>query len=125
MLYPSMSRTVQWIIPARGGIPEFMKAEYPGVTPPDVGRRLRMTRDALVLTQTEFARRAGMSKSAMSNIENGRNFPTIPNLVALSEAHDVTLTWICTGSTKGLRIELVDAIRALGKSRATTPPKAA
>jgi transcriptional regulator with XRE-family HTH domain len=125
MLYKSMSRTVQWIIPARGGIPEFMKAEFPGVTPETVGARLRLTRKALDLSQTEFGRRAGISKSAMNNIERGRNFPTIPNVVALAEAHDLTLLWVCAGSMQGLRHELVEAIRALEKSRAASPSKAA
>jgi DNA-binding XRE family transcriptional regulator len=113
MLYSSTSRTVQWIIPARGGIHEYMKAEFPGVTPRAVGARLRLTRQALRLTQTEFGRRAGISKSAMSNIENGRNFPTIPNVVGLSTAHDLTLEWICAGSLKGSRHELVEAINAI------------
>ena len=88
-----------------------MKAEVPGITPMAVGTRLRLTRQALGLTQTEFGRRAGISKSAMSNIENGRNFPTIPNLVALCEAHDLTLEWVCAGFFKGLRHELVERIR--------------
>src|SRR5262245_2944802 len=111
MLYQSTSRTLQWIIPARGPIPEFMKTEFPGVTPAAVGERLRHVREALELSQKEFGRRAGISKSAMNNIEAGRNFPTIPNLVALCEAHDITLQWVCTGSMKGLRHELVEAIR--------------
>jgi transcriptional regulator with XRE-family HTH domain len=106
-----------------------MKAEFPGITAHAVGRRLRITRDALGLSQTEFGRRAGISKSAMNNIEHGRNFPTIPNVVALSEAHELTLQWICTGSMKGLRHELAEAIIALANARTErappTPPRAA
>jgi transcriptional regulator with XRE-family HTH domain len=98
-----------------------MKAEVPGVTPVAVGTRLRLTREALGLPQQEFGRRAGISKSAMNNMEKGRNFPTIPNLVALCEAHDLTLEWVCAGFFKGLRHELVEGIRAQ-MARQAVPP---
>jgi transcriptional regulator with XRE-family HTH domain len=121
MLYPSTSRICRWIIPAHGGIPRFMKAEVPGVTPVAVGKRLRLTQEAVGLTAQEFGRRAGISKSAMSNIMTGRNFPTIPNLVALCEAHDITLEWVCAGFYKGLRHELVQELRILA-ARKSAPP---
>lgn len=123
MLYQSTSTISQWIIPAPGRIPYFMKAEVPGTTPTAVGTRLRLTREALGLAQQEFGRRAGISKSAMNNIEKGRNFPTIPNLVALCEAHDLTLEWVCAGYFKGLRHELVEGIRARLAERATMPTR--
>lgn len=88
-----------------------MNAEVPGVNPVAIGTRLRLTRQALGLSQQEFGRRAGIGKQAMNNIEKGRNFPTIMNLVALCEAHDLTLEWVCIGFYKGLRHELVEAIR--------------
>ena len=122
MLYPSTSRILQWIIPAPGAKPGFMKAELPGVTPRAVGKRLRLTRDAIGLSQQEFGRRAGIEKSAMNNIEHGRNFPTLMNIVGLSEAHDVPLDWICKGSTKGMRHELLEAIQALLAVRANDEP---
>lgn len=112
MLYQSTSTIIQWIIPAHGAIPRFMNAEVPGTTPIAVGTRLRLARQVLGLSQQEFGRRAGIGKQAMNNIEKGRNFPTLPNLVALCEAHDVTLEWICAGFYKGLRHELVEGIRA-------------
>jgi transcriptional regulator with XRE-family HTH domain len=89
-----------------------MNAEVPGVNPVALGTRLRITREAIGLSQYEFGRRAGISKQAMNNIEKGRNFPTIPNVVALCEAHDLTLGWVCAGFFKGLRHELVEAIQA-------------
>jgi len=100
-----------------------MKAEVPGVNPVAVGIRLRLTQQALGISKQEFGRRAGIGKSAMSNMMTGRNFPTIPNLVNLCEAHDLTLEWICAGFFKGLRHELVEGIKAQMALEATTVPR--
>ena len=89
-----------------------MIAEVPGVTPTAVGERLRLTRLAMGLGQQEFGRRAGISKSNMNNIERGRQALTLPNLAALCEAHDLNMEWVVAGTLRGLRNELVEAIRA-------------
>jgi transcriptional regulator with XRE-family HTH domain len=106
-------------------MPSYMIAELPGltpgITPKTVGKRVKITREALGLSQEAFGRPAGMTKSAISNIENGRNYPTLLNVANLVEAHDLTLAWIVTGSTKGMRHELLDAIRALMTVRAGKP----
>lgn len=88
-----------------------MRAEVPGITPTAVGERLRLTCAALGLSQQEFGRRAGIGKQAMNNIFRGRNYPTWANTVALADAHNLTLEWIMVGSFRGMRVELVEAIR--------------
>ena len=65
------------------------------------------------------------AQQAMNNIELGRNFPTIPNVVHLCEAHDLTMEWVCTGSFKGLRHELVEAIKAESVRQTASPQKRA
>lgn len=123
MLYQSTSTICRWIITASGDIPRYMKAEVPGITPMAVGKRVRLTRLALGMAQQEFARRAGMTKQAMNNIELGRNFPTILNIVHLCEAHNLTMEWVCTGALKGLRHDLVEAIQAESVRQTATPLK--
>ncbi|GEE02366.1 hypothetical transcriptional regulator [Gordonia spumicola] len=58
----------------------------------DVGRRLRELRAARSLTLSELARRAGVGKGTLSEIEGGRRNPTIETLYALCAPLDVPLT---------------------------------
>lgn len=78
-----------------------------------VGERLALTRQALRLTQTEFARRAGVAQNTYNQIENGRKLPSIELSLALCDAHQITLDWIFRNDPSGLRYQLADAIRAL------------
>lgn len=83
------------------------------VTPEIIGTRLRIARRALALSQLEFSSRAGISPTAMNNLEKGRSFPTMPVLVAICNVHGISADWICLGVMHGLRLQLADAIRAL------------
>lgn len=56
-----------------------------------IGENIRRTREARGLTVTETARRAGLSKSALSKIETGNASPPISTLLRIGEALEVQL----------------------------------
>ena len=78
-----------------------------------VGGRLAITRQALGLTQTEFARRAGVAQNTYNQIEKGRKLPSVELAMALCDAHGLTLDWIFRDDPSNLRYQTADAIRAL------------
>lgn len=82
-----------------------------------IGRRLRLTRQALGLSQTEFAARAGIAKNALSQYESGKQRPSIDNAIALAETHRITLDWIYLGDNSNLRYELVEAMKKMSSLR--------
>lgn len=57
-----------------------------------LGQAVYDRRAALDLSQTELARRAGMTQSQISNIEGGDSTPTLPLLTRLAKALDASLT---------------------------------
>lgn len=56
-----------------------------------IGRAVRERRLALGLSQTEVARRAGMTQPALSRLEAGGVIPTIPLLERITSALDADL----------------------------------
>ncbi|TDB97464.1 helix-turn-helix transcriptional regulator [Actinomadura sp. 7K534] len=57
-----------------------------------LGQAVYDRRSALAISQTELARRAGMTQPQISNIENGDSVPTLPLLTRLADALDSSLT---------------------------------
>ncbi len=86
-------------------------------SPMAVGERLRLTRESIGLTQTDFAARAGLNPTTYNQYEKGRQYPQIRNAIALREAYDLTLDWIFCGDPSGLRYEMATAIKALQTAR--------
>jgi transcriptional regulator with XRE-family HTH domain len=82
-----------------------------------VGLRLRLTREALGLTQDEFARRAGLAANTYNQYEKGKNMPMLEAGHALCDAYNLTLDWIYRDDQSGLKYELADAIRVLRQIR--------
>lgn len=116
MLNQSISRTSKWIPPDAGGIHEFMRDELAGVDEAAVGKRLRITREAMGLQQNTAADRIGISNSALNNYEQGEHFPSIPNVVKISEAYRVSLDWLLAGNIRKLDFELVEKIEECRKA---------
>jgi DNA-binding XRE family transcriptional regulator len=46
--------------------------------PKTFGHELRRRRQSMQITQTALAKRVGLSRQNMNNIENGRNWPALP-----------------------------------------------
>ncbi|MDT0403893.1 MULTISPECIES: helix-turn-helix domain-containing protein [Streptomyces] len=57
-----------------------------------LGQAVYDRRTALGLSQSELARRAGMTQPQISNIEGGDSVPTLPLLTRLAKALDASLT---------------------------------
>jgi transcriptional regulator with XRE-family HTH domain len=83
----------------------------------DIGERLRVTREALGLSQAELCRRLGISPAAWNNAETGDNRIGIDNAMLLCKATGVTLDWIYLGHRGGLPQKLAVDIERLLKRR--------
>jgi transcriptional regulator with XRE-family HTH domain len=78
-----------------------------------VGKRLLLTREALRMTQREFASAAGFKESAYGQYETGARTLLPERAIALCHAHKVTLEWIYLGEIGTLPYKLGAAIRAM------------
>lgn len=83
-----------------------------------IGERLRVTREALGLSQAHFAKAAKVSASAYNQYERGRMRPAIDQAIRLCEGHKLTLDWIYRGDNSGLQAPLQTAIKAIRQARA-------
>lgn len=82
-----------------------------------VARRLYLLR-AMVshienkkITQTDFARRAGLTQSGYTHYENGMRLPSIAAAAALVDSYDVSLDWIFLGRDLNLELPLLQALK--------------
>jgi transcriptional regulator with XRE-family HTH domain len=64
-----------------------------------LGQTVYDRRVELGLSQSELARRAGMTQSQISTIEGGDSVPTLPLLTRLAKALDASLTIDLDGDT--------------------------
>lgn len=58
---------------------------------------IKERRKALGLTQQELANRLFVSRQTVSNWENGKNFPDIPTLIAISDQVGLSLDQLLKG----------------------------
>jgi len=66
--------------------------------PTTVGERVRRIRTNLSLTQDELAQKAGISKSFLSDLENGKRSIGAETLLDLGRAMSVSLDYLMTGN---------------------------
>jgi transcriptional regulator with XRE-family HTH domain len=57
-----------------------------------LGENLKRVRIKKDITQIEIARRLGVDRSFVSNIENGKNNPTLSTITSLAKVLDVPST---------------------------------
>ena len=88
-----------------------------------IGERLRVTREALGLSQATFAKAAKVSASAYNQYERGRMRPAIDQAIRLCEGHKLTLDWIYRGDPSGLKYSLADQIIRLRRQGNSTSRK--
>ena len=62
-----------------------------------VGERIRMLRKLLGLTQEEFAKRIGRTKSAIAIYEAEKRIPDNATLILISKVYNVNLEWLKEG----------------------------
>lgn len=63
-----------------------------------MNNQIKLLRKELGLTMQEFGKNLGVSKSAISNIENGYNSLTDQMIVAICNAYNVNEEWLRTGN---------------------------
>jgi transcriptional regulator with XRE-family HTH domain len=64
-----------------------------------IGRRIRELR-GFDMTQTEFARRIGVTQSYLSALERGEKEPGSAVLLAISQEFGKSVDWLLTGQTQ-------------------------
>ena len=66
----------------------------------EIGKRLRLVREALKMSQAALCRLAGISPQAWNNAETGDNLLTVPNAVKLCRVTGVTLDYLYRGQIR-------------------------
>lgn len=61
------------------------------------GERIRKIRKMLKMTMEQFGEKIGVTKSTISNIENGNRNATEHMLLSICRAYDVNENWLRTG----------------------------
>lgn len=64
----------------------------------NIAERLRVLRAQRNVKQTEMTKQIGIARQTLSMIERGEQFPTIPQIVALSDFFGVTTDYLLKGS---------------------------
>ena len=98
----------------------WVPIEAPPHSPSEIGRRLRAIRAASGLSQSKFAKKAGISASALANWEQGRQRPKLDQAERIIDAFDLTLDYLMLGRTGLLRHDVAVALLAAERS-ATNP----
>jgi len=68
-----------------------------------IGEVLKQARAEINLSQEEIAEKVGVSRQTISNWENGRSYPDISYVMALSDACGVTLDSLLKGDSKMIK----------------------
>ena len=75
-----------------------------------VGERVRLLRESLGLTPTEFASKANLPRPGVSNWESGRQRPGFKDAKSICDVYGVTLDWLFLGRIEGLRYEVASRL---------------
>ena len=79
-----------------------------------IGLRIMQRRKQLSITQSELAEKLDISDSQMSNLERGKHFPKIANLIKLCGVLDCNADYFFSGILKNSVAEnIVDMLSAL------------
>lgn len=76
-----------------------------------ISERLRLTREALGLSQVELCRRTGISTTTWNNYEKGINRISLDEAFKLKRRLSVSLDWIYFGDEAMLPARVIDGIR--------------
>jgi transcriptional regulator with XRE-family HTH domain len=82
-----------------GGVPKATESER---SVPAIAHRLRITRIAIGINQTELCKRTGISKNTYNQWERGKGRPELDKAFLLCINLGYTLDWIYLGDPSGL-----------------------
>ena len=90
----------------------------------EIGKRLKLLRTALKMSQTALCRLASISPQAWNNAETGDNLLTVPNAVRLCQVTGVTLDWIYRGQIQSaLPVIVLEEIQRQQLQQAAKPKR--
>ena len=72
----------------------------------ELGSQIRKYRTAMALSQEELAEKIYVTRQSISNWENGKNYPDIHSLLALSALFDVSLDELVKGDIDRMKEEI-------------------
>ena len=78
-----------------------------------IGDRLRLSRMATGLDQTNYARACAIAQNTYNQYERGKSRPSLDHAFCLCDTYNLTLGWIYDGDASGLPPSLHAAIMAL------------
>lgn len=78
-----------------------------------ISARLRLTRDALEMTQSEWCRRTGIATNTWNNYEKGLNRISLDEAFKIARTIGATLDWIYRGDESGLPKRITDGLERL------------
>ena len=99
-----------------------MSAELPESTE-NVAKRMRLTRMALRLSQSEIARQIGIQQQVWNNAETGDNRLSINAAVKLYRTFQIDLMWTYFGEKGNLTSDFVKKIEAVRVTSAPVLPE--
>lgn len=111
--YDSLSSLMIKYLPSilsSGIMPDM--GHYPLPDNDEIGMRVRATRKALKLSQTDFGKAAGIAQNAISQFENGTQRLSLDATYALGQAHEIKIDYFFSGSLVGTPEELASRIRS-------------
>lgn len=79
--------------------------------------RIREARSGTGLSQAEAGRQLGVTRSGVSQWENGHTYPSVRHLAAMAELYDVSSEWLATGREDGPRREVREGLRLTARER--------
>ncbi|WP_291445517.1 helix-turn-helix transcriptional regulator [Desulfovibrio sp.] len=82
---------------------------------PEIARRLQLARKQAGLTQGQIASIIGLPRPAISEIEAGRRKVSAEELIALSEAYGISISWLTSLSSRATPPAVELAARELAK----------
>ena len=105
------------------GTPEFVPAREPLALDPSLGQRLRYARVAAGMTGRGLARRAGLSATAISRIETGKQGALRATIERLAGVLRVGPAWLAFGP-EGRSPQAGVSTPDQGSARVAAPPPA-
>ena len=93
-------------------VPMPRHASHPPPVPllVEIGERLALTREAVGLTQHQFAQAYGCSRSALANWETGRGLPDTYTMIRFCTDREIPLDWIFAGKPQRLPHEIAERV---------------
>jgi len=78
-----------------------------------LAERLRLTREALALSQAELCRRSGIAPQAWNNYETARKRISVDNAIKLRAATGIPLDWVYCADMRSVPLEIATKLQAL------------